>query len=209
MFRSVSIVVAAGAVVLASAQTVAVSVTPTENLTHVEAAFVLDGSSLNFGDLFDLESLPDIAANTTYSANVTLQESVVFPVLGYSLIAVYTTAASVQGATIGFSQAAGSALINSSSPWPFASPLQNETQFISDPFLAYFHDADQAELLMFQEVGNSALSPAAPSTQAQLVNFSNGTNGGTMTAAVVPEPSMFAGLGLGLLALRRRRKSAR
>lgn len=179
-----------------------VSITPTDNLSDVLVGVVRDGSSVGYGALYSFFTVGSINAASTYTNTFNFTDYTL-PILDYTVIGTYTNGS--QGATIGFSTAAGDALIASSAPWPFDPPI-NESTFIGSGTLGYWQDPDQAQALFQMMRFNSAWAPAAPSDPGQLVNFSNATNGGSMIAYAVPEPANLAPLALGLLCLRRRQK---
>lgn len=104
-----------------------------------------------------------------------------------------SAATATAGAGLSFTSVFGAATSESSLVTAIDMLHSNPTDFVSGLTLLSFYNANKSKFL----VG------VTPGT---LVGFSNGHNVGTIVAAPVPEPAPMAALGLGCIALVRRRR---
>ncbi|MCE9618765.1 MAG: PEP-CTERM sorting domain-containing protein [Planctomycetes bacterium] len=139
---------------------------------------------------------------TTAALSVPFTNAFALPVVAYTFFGRYVDGAT-EGATVAFDLATAASLVSSSSPWPFdaAFPEVTEPEFVTA--LTTFN-ADVLDKVFRQQIAGGMVS--APGTDSALVNFSGATDGGDVTSVhVVPAPSAFTLLGLGLAGTRRRR----
>lgn len=194
----------------AAADDLSFTVTPTRDLYDVVFAFAYDSSSLFGAGSLSLNYIQvtkgskHLDAGVPTSLSLPYTNSFSLPIVAYTVLGKYDDSLG-SGATVGYSEAAGDALIAASASWPFdsASPYGtvSESTFLTS--LTGSLNADQLDIV-FRRIIKEGES-AAPGSDARLVNFSDATNGGTVTnVQAVPEPVTLMALAGGLVALRRR-----
>ncbi len=163
----------------AAADTLTATITPTINLTHATLAFALDASSI-FGagtygyNYISLYSAPKDTMLAGVPTTITQSFTNVFslPVAYYTVFATYDDG-SVYGGSVALNTASASSLISLSTPWPFS---------VSEPWYEASFNNNNADTWdsVFHEMIYRGWA-AVPGDDAGVVNFSNATNGGTIT----------------------------
>ena len=192
----------------ASADQISATITPTRNLTHVIFAFAYDSSTIFGPGAVSCNYFPeaDIPAGGPVNITETYTNFFSIPIIGYTVFAEYNDSLG-SGATIGFKKSVGDDLILNSDPWPFdtyspAFGTQSEDVFVH---ALETNNADQWDRALKRMIYYGQ-APAL-GEDSTLVNFSNATNGGTVTnVQSVPEPASLLALTIGVAALIRRRQ---
>lgn len=203
-----------GVIGLATADVVTATITPTINITHATLAFALDSSSLfgagslsfNYISLYS-SSTDMLLAGVPVTISRTFNNVSALPVVNYTVLSTYDDG-TLFGGSVAFNPVSASSFISSSTPWPFDPPISErwyEASFANN-------NADTWDRVFRSMISNGW----APVTggDAGIVNFSDATNGGTVTHVSfsvnpppVPAPAATLVFAAGMLA--RRRQKAR
>lgn len=169
-------------------------------------------------------------ANQAVSMSVNVPNALGLTLDYYTFVGSYQDNLAQWHATIGFSSSVASGLLGQ--PWPF--PNVSEPEFVN-PFLFssvpnYYGNADRIQIQLMPTMIDSAEHSSNPSwiqpfwslygsgypvsgldaptvgQDGSLVNFSNGTPGGTVRLNAVPEPAPVLGLAGALVVLGLRRR---
>ncbi len=206
---------ASASAVAQSTTVVNYTIDPTQTISDGYFFFYTNTSSssvqVTYSPFSDLAGPVSLAANTSNTGSVTFSDlgtsSLIGGFLGF--IGVYTNASNNTGISTLFSNSTN--IINSGDSFDTAfanSATATESTLVSDlqgantsALANFFNGVPTSSVAVSDGFGVQLTSAPPVSLSGDLVNFSSPTNGGTLSAQVVPEPAavgLFAG---GLLAL--------
>jgi hypothetical protein len=190
-----------------STNQIQLTITPSNNLTHVFFIYGGNGTTLQ---VLSVTPLPDLVGGTSTTDTISVG-TVPFRPAGYTIIGLYDETNKLL--SIGMSPTEANRIAGTTS-------FSNEFMVFGTSPPVLYSESDIASLLLSNDTAGltsfigrafNGFMEIPVGGSGELVNFSNAANGGSMTADfVVPEPSPFFLASIGALALltaHRRRKS--